>query len=119
MSLLHDMVVEVVRCREERGEPVCIRINPITKHALESEMRARSSFNNANSLKNAREMVINRLHEVDEKGRAVPGGWEIPIEGDDHVPMKAFWIGTGGYDVSPAQLGRKIPRSFLEFPGRN
>ena len=119
MSLLHQMLIEVTRCRENRGEPVCIQINPITKHALESEMRMRASFNNANAQKNAREMVINRLHEIDDKGRPVPGGWEIPIESADVVPMNQFWIGVGGYEISPTQLGRKIPRSFLEFPGRN
>ena len=118
MSLLHEMVAEVIKCREHRGEPSVIRINPITKHSLESELRMRVSFNNANAQKNAREMVINRLMEVDEKGRVVPGGWEIPVEADDHVPMNQFWIGVE-YDISRENIGRKIPRSFLKFPGRN
>ena len=91
------MVVEVDRCRKERGEPSVIRINPITKAGLESEMRMRKSFDNANAQKNAREMVINRLLEVDSTGKLVPGGWEIPIEADDHVPMNHFWIGVEGY----------------------
>jgi len=119
MSLFHQMVAEVVKCRAERGEPVCIRINPITKYALESEMRARTSFNAAITKENTREMVINQLVEVDDQGRVVPNGWAIPIEKDDHVPMNSFWLGVGGYEIDKARIGRKIPRSFLEFPGRN
>jgi hypothetical protein len=119
MSILHDMVIQVIKCRETRGEPVCIRINSIMKHTLETEMRARASFNNAAALKNSREMVINQLVEVDDKGKVVPGGWVIPIEKDDNVPMHDFWIGVDGYEIDKAHIGRKIPHSFLEFPGRN
>jgi hypothetical protein len=113
------MVVEVQRCRLTRGEPICIRINPATKKELESEMRARASFNNAATLKNAREMVINQLVEVDDKGKVVSGGWSIPIENDIHVLKNDFWIGVDGYEIDKAHIGRKIPHSFLEFPGRN
>jgi hypothetical protein len=113
------MVAEIVHCMDTRGEPSVIRINPITKYSLESELRMRASFNNANAQKNARELAINRLCEVDSQGRVVPGGWEIPIEADDHVPMNHFWVGVGGYDISRENIGRKIPRGFLKFPGRN
>jgi hypothetical protein len=113
------MIGELVKCMETRGEPSVVKINSITKHSLESELRMRTSFGNANAQKNARELVINRLCQVDEKGKVVPGGWEIPLESDDHVPMNHFWIGVGGYDISRAHIGRKIPRSFLKFPGGN
>ena len=119
MSLLHQMVAEVQKCRENRGEPSVIRINPITKYCLESEMRLRASFNNASAQKNARELAINRIVEVDEKGKVVQGGWEIPVEADNHVPMNQFWIGVDGYDISREDIGRKIPRGFLKFPGGN
>jgi hypothetical protein len=118
MSLIHQMIQEVVRCRETRGNPVCIQVNPMTKHALESEMRMRASFNNANAFKNADKMIINRLHEIDDRGRPVPGGWEIPIESVEKVPVGQFWVGVDGYEISETQLGRKIPLSFLKFPGR-
>ena len=117
MSLLHDMLVEVKKCRDTRGEPIEIRINPITKASLESEMRLRVSFDNSNAQKNP--MVINRLMEVDSKGKLVPGGWEIPIKADNHVRMGDFWVGVDGYEISRSQLGRKIPHSFLRFPGRD
>jgi hypothetical protein len=34
-------------------------------------MRLRASFNNASAQKNARELAINRIVEVDEKGKVV------------------------------------------------
>jgi hypothetical protein len=111
------MLVEVERCRAERGEPSVVKINPITKASLESEMRLRSSFNNSSAQKNP--MIINRLYEVDDKGKLVPGGWEINVEADDKVPMNQFWIGVDGYDISRSQIGRKIPRRILRFPGGN
>jgi hypothetical protein len=117
MSLLHQMLVEVDRCMKERGEPSVVQINPITKFSLESEMRLRNSFNNSNAQKNP--MVIKMLYEVDDKGKRVPNGWEIPVEGNDNVPMNQFWIGVNGYDISRSQIGRKIPRSFLKFTGRD
>jgi len=118
MGLLHRMVAEVSKCRERRGEPSVIRINPITKYSLESEMRLRASFSNASAQKNARQLIITRLVEVDEKGQVVADGWEIPVEADDKVPMNEFWIGVE-YDISREDIGRKIPRSFLRFPGGN
>ena len=117
MSIIHDMMVEVERCMRDRGMPVEVLMSPITKHSLESELRLRSSFNKAAAQKNP--MVINMLYQVDEKGKKVLGGWEIPVKGDNHVPMGDFWIGVDGYEISSAQLGRKIPHSFLKFPGRN
>ena len=119
MSFLHRMITEVDRCMKERGMPVCVQINPITKAGLESEMRLRPSFNNANAQRNARQMVINRLYEVDGKGKRVPNGWEIAVESNDKVPMNQFWVGVDGYEISRTELGRKIPHSFLRFPGRD
>ena len=49
MSLFHQMAVEVDRCLRERGIPSVVKINPLTKVMLESEMRMRASFNNANT----------------------------------------------------------------------
>lgn len=117
MSIFHQMIAEVERCRDTRGEPSVVKINPITKAMLESEMRLRSSFNNVHALKNANDMIINRLYQVDDKGKLVPNGWEIAVEGDDKVPMNQFWIGVDGFDISRAQIGRKIPHNFLKFGG--
>lgn len=117
MSLLRDMLAEVERCMVERGMPIEILISPITKNSLESELRLRKSFNNAAAMKNP--MVINMLYQVDVKGKKVLGGWEIPVKGDNHVPMGDFWIGVDGYEISRSQLGRKIPHNFLKFTGRN
>ena len=117
MSLFHQMAVEVDRCLRERGIPSVVKINPLTKVMLESEMRMRASFNNANAQKNAREMVINMLYEVDSKGKKVLDGWEVPVSADDNVPMNHFWIGVDGYDISREKIGRKIPRGFLKFSG--
>ena len=119
MGMFHEMLKEVVRISRTRGMPVCVKVHPDTKHELEAEMRARASFSLAYTSKTAQDMVMNRLHEVDGKGRPVAGGWEIPIEADRNVPKGQFWVGVDGYEIDPGRVGRKIPKGFVQFPGRN
>lgn len=118
--IFNQMLREVMRIQDRRGRiPEIIKMNPITKTQMESEMRARTSFSLAYTSKTAQDLVINRIVQVyppDHKyaGHMVPGGWEVPIEADDAVPMGQFWVGVDGYDISEAHIGHKLPRNLLK-----
>ena len=117
MSFTNQLMAEVLRRQEETKQiPTKILLNPITKSQWESELKARASFNGA--LTHGKEMVINRIFEpLTEgpfKGHPKPDGWEIPVEASNEVPMGQIWVAIDGFDVSRAELGRKIPRNILK-----
>jgi hypothetical protein len=113
------MMREVHKRMSETGQvPVSIRIHPFTKHQLEAELRARTSFNLAYTAKTAQDMVINKIVETRSEGRykghPLPGGWEIPVLADDHVPLGQYWVAVDGYDISRDRIGEKIPRGIIK-----
>lgn len=119
MSLFNQLMREVQKRKDETGQvPIVIRMHPWTKHALEAELRARTSFDLAYTSKTAGDMVINKLVEIQiegrYKGRPVPGGWEIPIKADEHVPNGQFWVGVNGYTISPDRIGEQIPNDLIK-----
>jgi hypothetical protein len=128
MTLFRDAIIQIKKLHDHGVlyDQMEVTVNKETKSALENELRTRPSFEHAKG----RELHISKLFEIDEKGKAVLNGWNIPIVVSEGVPVGQIWVGVTEYEAIPEGFGRReglsgvvagreVRKGLRRFPGRN